>query len=142
MGWWLALPASVRGWIEKIFSLAAWSIVCVAVGAVASWNILHNKFKAEKLALENEQNKAAVTMLQNSQKAQAEVAKQLDLIRQDNAAAKSAVKDKFDKLSEDFHNELSKPASKCAPSDRAVGLWYDSLHSRNDSKLGQANSAK
>lgn len=142
MGWWLALPVPVRGWIEKIFSLAAWSIVCVVVGAIASWNILHNKFKAEKLALENEQSRATITMLQNSQKAQAEVAKQLDLIRQDNVASKAAVKDKFDKLSEDFHNELSKPASKCAPTDRAISLWYDSLRPRNDPKPGQANPAK
>lgn len=142
MGWWLALPASVRGWIEKIFSLVAWSIVCVALGAAASWNYLHTKYKAEKLELENAQNSATVKMLQDNIAKQADVAKQLDAIRQDQRSSKEANDSRFDQLSKDFRHELSKSATKCPANDRVVSLWYDSLRSGKDGKSGQTDSAK
>lgn len=142
MGWWLALPASLRSWVEKIFTLAAWSVLCVGIGAAVSWNYLNHKYKAEKLAVESAQNSAAVKMLQDNIAKQADVAKQLDSIRQGQLASQQANDDRFNQLAKDFHNELSKSATKCPASDRVVSLWYDSLRSSKDSKPGQADSAK
>lgn len=129
MGWWLMLPAPVRSWIEKISLLALWTVLCLGLGAAASWNYLHHKYMAEQLEADKARADAVAKLVQENAKSEAELRGQLDVLRQERDANQALLTEKFNKLSKDLHNELSKPAAKCAPTPGVISLWNDSLRS-------------